>query len=292
MMERKEALSVILKNCQDNIAENGFKLTLPEKTDKNEAPVFVDGDTAYFEIAKNNLTVRISSHDQVLEILEKDGDDDFKNYQSSLMDLDSFDDRDLKSLANEVNMTITDAYGKKSVKAQKKAPATISKTAVKNGMSYDGNTLANRIASVYPELKDAYKENYEKYDEFLSEDFFVNHANAYIMKTIRENDKQMMKKLFKILSDTYENGTNDVQDLVVVTILGEIDNDPQLLENCRTYIQDDDFYKTLVAVNRYLASSAGKKAKKKLSNPPKYKPSKKKKGVMAAMLDSQQQQQL
>ena len=159
-------------------------------------------------------------------------------------------------------------------------------------MSYDANTLANRITTVYPELKDAYKENFQRYDEFLGEDFFVNHANAYIMETLRSNDKQKIKKLMRILSDTYENGTNDVQDLVVVTILGEIDNDQELLQKCREQITDDDFYDTLVAVNKYLASSAGKKAKELMKNPPAYKPPKKKNGgMMNSLMGMQPPQQ-
>ena len=173
---------------------------------------------------------------------------------------------------------------KKAKQATKKAPQTISKSAAKNGTAYDANTLASRIVTLYPELKDAYKENFQKYDEFLGEDFFVNHGNACVMRTIRSNDTQQLKKLFKILSEIYENGSNDVQDLVVVTILGEIDNDKELLEKCREYITDDDFYETLVAVNKYLASPAGKKAKELMKNPPAYKPPKKKNGGMMSSL--------
>lgn len=291
MFERKEALSLILKGCCDNFEANGFKVSVPENIEKGDAPVFTDGESAYIEITKNSLTVRLVSHDNILDISEKDGDGEFAKTASNLMDLDSFDERDIKSLCNEINDTVDSFYGKKAKKAAEKAPATISRTAVKNGMSYDANTLANRIATLYPELKEEYKDNFQRYDEFLAEDFFVNHANAYIMETIRSGDKQMLKKLFKILSDIYENGTNDVQDLVVVTILGEINNDKELLERCSAEITDDDFRDTLYAVNAYLASSAGKKAKEKLNNPPKYKPRKQKKGMMASMLQNQMPQQ-
>ena len=87
-------------------------------------------------------------------------------------------------------------------------------------------------------------------------------------------------------SEIYENGSNDVQDLVVVTILGELNNDERLLANCRAQITDDDFYETLVAVNKYLASPAGKKAKELMKNPPAYKPPKKKQGMMASMMQN------
>ena len=100
-----------------------------------------------------------------------------------------------------------------------------------------------------------------------------------------------MKKLFKILSEIYENGSNDVQDLVVVTILGEIDNDEKLIAKCREEITDEDFYETLVAVNKYLASPAGKKAKELMKNPPAYKPPKKKQGMMSQMMQNSMPQQ-
>ncbi len=294
MLDRNEALQLILKGCTENFTANDFEVKAPEGLEKDAAPIFEDGESMFIEIAKNDLTVRLVSHDNLLDIMEQNGDGDFAKVSSNLLDLEDFGERDIKSLINEIKDTVDSSYGKKSRKAaaqSKKAPATVSKTAVKNGMSYDANTLANRLTNVYPELKDAYKENFQKYDEFLGEDFFVNHANKYIMETLRGNDAQKIKKVMRILSDTYENGSNAVQDMVVVTILGEIDNDKELLEKCKNEITDEDFYTTLVAVNQYLASPAGKKAKNLLENPPKYKPKKEKKGFMSQMMEASMQQQ-
>lgn len=292
MLDRKEALSLILKGCTDNFTAQGFKINVPENIEKGDDPIFTDGEQLYIEIEKNDLVVRLQSHDNLLDINEGSKEGEFKRHESNLLDLETFDERDIKSLCNEINDTIIRSYGKKSARMAKKAPVPVSKSAAKNGVTaYDANTLANRIATLYPELKDAYKANYETYGEFLGEDFFVNHANKYIMDTIKGNDKQQMKKLFKILSDIYENGSNDVQGLVVVTILGEINNDKELLEKCREQITDEDFYETLVEVNAYLATAAGKKSRKLLENPPKYKPKKEKKGGMMSALAGQMPQQ-
>ena len=282
MLERKEALTLILKNCSDKFEQIGFTADA----------VCENSDEAYVDFTKDDITIRLVSHDNLLDVTEKAGEGDFVKVESNLLDLETYEDRDIKSLSNEICETVGSSYGKKARQAVKKAPQTISKSAAKNGTEYDANTLASRISTLYPELKDAYKENFQTYDEFLGEDFFVNHANKYIMETIRSNDAQTMKKLFKILSDIYENGSNDVQDLVVVTILGEIDNDQKLLDKCREYIEDDDFYDTLIAVNKYLASSAGKKAKELMKNPPAYKPPKKKSGgMMSSLMNMQPQQQ-
>ena len=93
-----------------------------------------------------------------------------------------------------------------------------------------------------------------------------------------------MKKLFQILNEIYEDGTNDTQSLIAVTILGELNNDQILLARCVDYMSET-LAPPVIEVNRYLASAAGKRAKKKLLNPPIYKPKKKKKpGLLAQMM--------
>ena len=282
MLNRNDALALVLKGCTEKFEQLGF----------TSASVCENGDEAYVDFTKDDITIRLVSHDNLLDVTDKSGEGDFVKTESNLLDLDEIDERDIKSLCNEICDTVGSSYGKKARQAAaKKTPHTISKSAAKNGTEYDANTLASRISTLYPELKDAYKENFQTYDEFLGDDFFVNHANKYIMETIRGNDKQQMKKLFKILSEIYENGSNDVQDLVVVTILGEIDNDEKLIAKCREEITDEDFYETLVAVNKYLASPAGKKAKELMKNPPAYKPPKKKQGMMSQMMQNSMPQQ-
>lgn len=283
MLNRNDALNAILKGCTEKFEDNGFKLV---------APVQEENETAYVEFAKGDLTIRLLSHDNLLDIMEKVEDGEFVKTESNLLDLDDCDERSIKSLCNEINDTVVSSHGKKARQVAKKAPTTVSKTAAKNGANYDAYTLASRIVTVYPELKDALKDNVQTYPEFLGDDFFVNHANKYIIDTIRANDKQKIKKLFKILSDIYENGTNDVQDLVVVTILGELNNDKELIDRCLEEVADDDFAQTIVAVNKYLASGAGKKAKALLNNPPKYKPPKQKKqSMMSSLMGMQPPQQ-
>lgn len=279
MLERTEALELILKGCTEKFKDNGFELT---------TPVTSEDETAFVEFTKGDLTVKLLSHDNLLDIMEKVSDGEFVKTESNLLDLEDCDERSIKSLCNEINDTVVSSHGKKARQvATKKAPHTVSKSAAKNGANYDAYTLASRITQVYPELKDALNENVQTYSEFLGDDFFVNHANRLIMETIRFNDQKTIKKLFKILSDIYENGTNDVQDLVVVTILGELNNEQELLDRCLAEITDDDFAQTVVAVNKYLASGAGKKAKELMKNPPAYKPPKKKNGgLMSSMMQN------
>ena len=156
-----------------------------------------------------------------------------------------------------------------------KAPATVSKAAAKSGaMAYDPITLATKFAGMFPLLKDEIKNNINTYGEFLCEDFFVNHANKYIMDAIRSNNPQQMKKVFNILGEVYEDGTNEVQSLIAVTILGEIKNDPVIIQRIIPYLTDT-MLEPVLAANERLAKS--KSSQLRLQNPPKYKPKKQKK---------------
>ena len=129
---------------------------------------------------------------------------------------------------------------------------------------------------MYPELREMYKANIEKYGDFLAEEFFREYGTPAAMQTIRQNDKQRMKKLFNLLDDIYEDGTNETQSLIAVTILGAMHTDPQLVENAKEYMSET-LAQPVLAVVRYLNSPAGKRAEKKLENPPPYKPKRRRK---------------
>ena len=97
-----------------------------------------------------------------------------------------------------------------------------------------------------------------------------------MLDTIRKNDKLKMKKLFGLLNEIYEDGTNEIQGLIAVTILGSMNNDQELIANCVDYMCKD-MLGPVIQINKYLASSSGKGARMRLENPPPYKPKKAKK---------------
>lgn len=206
----------------------------------------------------------------------------------TLLDENS-DSKDVKYVINEFADTLDKKFSAKVAAVKKpvqKAPQTVSKTAVKNGSFYDANTLASRLCLIFPELRPYYKENIAAYGEFLGEEFFSKYGTEKILGAIKENDPQTMKKLFQLLNEVYEDGTNDTQSLIAVSILGGLDNDQILLARCVDYMSTT-MAPPVIEVNKYLASMKGKKAKKKLKNPPAYKPKKQKKQGMFAQAMSQ-----
>ena len=208
---------------------------------------------------------------------------------ASLFD-DNSDDKDVRFIVSETAESLQTKFDKKAPTTRKpsqKGPQTVSKTAVKHGSFYDANTLASKLCIVFPDLRPAYKEHLAAYEgDFLGEEFFMTYGTKYVIDAIKENNPHTMKKMFQILNEIYEDGTNDTQSLIAVTILGELNNDQILLARCVDYMSET-MAPPVIEVNKYLASAAGKKAKKNLLNPPAYKPKKQKKPGMFAQAMAQ-----
>lgn len=286
-----------------NVSEN-YKAVLDGLAEKLTALGFTKcTDTAEEEAG---ICTRYAGEKGVIAITHKDGiialmggedlenvNDTPKKLAASLLE-DNADAKDVKYVVNEMADTLQTKYGQKKAIQKKpqsnKGPQTVSKTAVKNGSFYDPNTLASKLCLVFPELREPYKATLAEYGEFFGEDFFKEYATEKVIGAIKENNPATMKKMFQILNEIYEDGTNDTQSLIAVSILGELNNDQILLARCVDYMSET-MTPTVIEVNRYLASLSGKSAKKKLLNPPAYKPKKEKKqsAFMKAMNESMAQ---
>ncbi len=290
MLERNYALNLIIKGIEGTINNVGLKVEYPDGVRPPEAPVKLEGNKAIIMYRGDKGRVRIEHEGDKLALYvakadENDTpDNDMMRASQNLLDLESFDERDLKYIFEEYIETIEKAFNTKTAVNSKKLPTPVSRTQAKNGsLSYDANTLGDRFTKLYPELREEYKNNVTLYDEFLAEDFFVNHGNKLVEETIRKNDKTQVRKLFNLLNDIYEDGTNDTQSLVAVTIIGvTISDNPELLDTCKEYFSET-MRENVLQIIDYLSHSKG--AKMRLQNPPLYKPQKqKKKGMVSSML--------
>ena len=146
------------------------------------------------------------------------------------------------------------------------------------------DSLANRFGVLYPDLKDAVKQNISDYGEFLPETFFTEIGTPRVLEVIRNGSEAERKKLFKMLGEVYEDGTNEVQDVIGVTILGAMKNDPALMEVADRYMTD---YMSgpVHEINKITARK--NRLTKRLANPPAYKPKKKKTGILQNALNQQ-----
>lgn len=292
MIELNTVLSTIITELQPTTDKLDFKIVIPDNIEKGELPIFQRGSGAYIAYEGSKGKLRILFSDNKIRLLsgekeaKSEDDSDYTLLASYLMILDEYDLKDAKSVTNEIAENLTEAYSpKKIAKRQQtvKAQATVSRSAVKNGaLLYDPATLAIRLAALYPEIKDEYKNHLEKYDEFLCENFFTTVVNPLVFATIRTNNPQQMKKLFNILNEIYEDGSNEVQDVIIVTMLSSYDYQGDMLQNVLKYVSDT-IVEPFIAVNKKVKTS--KTVQMRLANPPKYKPKKQKKKAMSSILN-------
>lgn len=283
-------LNDIYRNMSATVAECGFEPVIPAETEKGELPAVENSGRITIEYKGENKAVKVEYFNNKITLFgaKKEGEilpSDFSSLSVALLEAETANEKDARFVANEFGETLVESFGTKTQKPTKnKLPQPVSKAAAKSGMvTYDANTLANRFTAIYPELREEYKANCEKYGVFLPEDFFVNHGNALVHATIKENNPAKMKKLFNLLNDIYEDGNNDVQSVIAVTILGSLNNDQEMLAACVDYMSDD-MTAPVINVNKFLASKSGKGAKMRLENPPQYRPKKEnKKGVMSSL---------
>lgn len=270
----------VLDSLESTLSSLGFEKSSDLSAGENDVSAVYSGEKGAIKFKYENEIVSVFSADTEEEL------DSAKKLVASLLP-EKGDEKDVKYVVNELTDSLNDRFGKKAAvkkTAAKKAQQTVSKNAVKNGSSYDPNTLASKLCLVFPELREPYRQNIEDYGEFMGEKFFTEYGTEKVINAIRQNNPQTMKRLFQILNDIYENGTNDTQSLIAVTILGELNNDKILLARCVDYMSET-MAPPVIEVNRFLSTPAGKRAKKKLLNPPAYKPKKKKKpGFLSQMM--------
>lgn len=273
-MELNEVFNIIEKNLSNTNSELGFKVS-----DRADDAVSFSGDKGTYRVA----------YDSKQKVLSfeccYDNDEEYKTVSRSLFELDGATDKDAKSVSNEFQDEIEHLFkSRKKVDLDKvKMPKSVSRTKAKNGIvSYDVDSLANRFGALYPEFKNDIKRNVVAYGEFLPETFFMEIGTPKVIDVIKNGTPEEQKKLFKMLGEVYEDGTNEVQDIIGVTILGEMKNDPEMMAVADKYMTDymsgpvHEINKLTAKKNRFT---------KKLANPPAYKPKKKNKFSLANQLN-------
>ena len=263
-MEKIQVMEILYNNISSVMTQCGFQPEYQEGARKTGCPAYERGEAAVMDFSGEKGVTRLVFNADRIHLLfaAKDAirtdDSAFTRDTTYLFVLDEYTEKDAKGIANEINEYMTDTFVvKKKTAVKAKNIATVSRTAARSGaLMYDPITLATKLAAIYPELKEKITKNIEDYGEFLCEDFFVNHANKYVEETIRENNPQKMKRLFNIICEIYEDGTNEVQSLVCVTALGFIQNDPELLQRNLPYLADS-MVEPVFAGSKKLKSSKG-----------------------------------
>ena len=281
-MQLNDAFKIMDKNLSETNQTLGFR-----KVKETENALYYTGEQGHYRISFDGES------DILAFEVAYDGEPETAEYSvisKTLFEVESADEKEARSASNEMLDEVERLFkAAKKVNLDKvKMPKSVSRSKAKRGaVSYDVDSLANRFGTTYPDLKEEIKRNIVQYGEFLPETFFMECGNARVMQVIRSGSEAERKKLFKMLGEVFEDGTNEVQDIIAVTILGEMKNDPELMAVADKYMTEymagpvHEVNKITAKNNRYT---------KKLANPPAYKPKKKKSFSLSNAIDASRQQ--
>ncbi len=266
-MELQQIFNIIEKNLSQTNQELGFK-----KLSRDDASIVFSGELGIYRLVYTEGDNIIS-----FECAYEDSGEgtEYNTIARNLLVPDETDEKEAKSIANDMVDEVERMFKvKKKVDLDKvKMPKAVSRNSAKKGtLSYDVDSLANRFGTLYPEFKNDIKQNIVDYGEFLPETFFTEHGNAKVLDVIKNGTAAEQKKLFKMLGEVFEDGTNEVQDVIGVTILGEMKNDPEMMEVADRYM-NEYMAGPVHEINKITAKN--NRFTKKLKNPPAYKPKKK-----------------
>ena len=266
-MDIIEAYKLIEKNLEAVNKELGFSKVKAE----DDAPTF-KGEKGLYRLSYDSEG-QILSFECAYE--DKGGETQFNTISKSLFEVDEADERACRSAANEIGDEVKSLFAaRKKVDLEKvKMPKGVSRGQAKSGViSYDTDSLANRFGVLFPDLKDDIRRNIAEYGEFLPETFFTEIGTARVLDVIKNSTQAEQKKLFKMLGEVYEDGTNEVQDIIGVTILGAMRNDPKMMAVADQYMTEY-MAGPVHEINKITARNG--RLSKRLKNPPPYKPKKK-----------------
>lgn len=155
-----------------------------------------------------------------------------KSLSSWLMEFDRCTAKDVNMISNDF-MDIMAGSTKKSVQNKPKK---------KNGSdesSVTGLFFANRMASMFPELKDKIQSEKKETGDVKIASFTENEILPCVEDfLISEKNKSRIKKFGNLLSDLYHSGTLDVRSVITMGILNGINN-KTAEENLRGAVSDE-----------------------------------------------------
>ncbi|MDO5448077.1 MAG: hypothetical protein Q4F70_00530 [Clostridia bacterium] len=268
MVSNKDALQTLIKSIDGTMAAAKFALTSAKAPEELADPITYEGE--YGE-------VELKIEENVLNVNCKALGTDWKTVTQTLFDPseEEWDDKATKSTANAICEAVSTYYGTECVfpgKAAKAASGSkkdakviavdpqenIKKSKKKEAVaSYEPEALAIRMENIFQDLKGEMVNNIEKYEIFLPEEYFETLVTPRILEAIKLNDRPTLKKIFNTFNNFYDEGDNNMQSLIVVSILGmNLAKDDTLLEKCESFM-DDNLKAAVTPVVTYLKTGKG-----------------------------------
>lgn len=153
-----------------------------------------------------------------------------KSISAWLFDPENDTEKEAKSIAEDFANTFSGTSRQKAMKKKKKSDD-------ENNVS--SLFLINRIANIFPELKDAVQEEKECYENFRGVTFAKEKALPLIKETlIKGEPKDKFKKLCTVFNNLYDSGDLDTRGIITIIFLNSID-DEIARENIKTQLSEN-----------------------------------------------------
>lgn len=215
-----KAFNIIEEQLNTELSKRNFKL---DKVN-NLSSTFSNGDVKYkIEYDENNKKFILSL---------STSDENYKNISVWLFEPKDDSEKEAKSIANDfVDSISVSKKMKNGRKANKKSEESNS----------DLLFMANRFATIFPELKEDIKFEKENFETFRGITFTREKILPLFLGVVNSGQPaDKFKKICSTLNNLYDNGNFDVRSCVTIVILNSIpENNKKILEKLEKNLSDD-----------------------------------------------------
>lgn len=262
-MENKinKAFDIIESNLTEELNKLDFeKINKKLNVNGHNATVFKGKNIAYALLYNKNKNL----FELYNCFVEKDEiDEQWINVSTWLFDPNEHSIKDAKAISNDFVESVS---SKKKTQVIKK-----SKKKSQDDKTVDSLFLINRLANIWPEIKENIKNEKQNYEEFRAVTFVKENILPKFVGSIPKNDAKVLKKLGNVLSDMYKVGNLDVRGIITIVLLNSIESET-----------DENKIKPYLSDELQKAWKYSKKIKNKKIKPEK--PKKKKRSIFAETL--------
>ncbi len=152
--------------------------------------------------------------------LEDNKEEVGKSVSAWLFDPENDTEKEAKAIAEDFKDTLCGSSGQKTLRNIKKKKKSDDENNVNSLF------LMNRIANIFPELKDAVQEEKECYENFRGVTFAKEKALPLVKETlIKGEPKDKFKKLCTVFSNLYDSGDLDTRGIITIIFLNSIEDE-------------------------------------------------------------------
>lgn len=221
-----KALKIIDEKLAEVLTKRGFT----NISEAENSLLFAKGEDGYkvfFDADKNKF--------ELLECCLENGNITSEKVLSTwLFDPQNDTEKEVKDVAADFAETLGGAVGSVGKKASAKKKR-------KNDEENNSNPLflMNRIASIFPELKEAVQEEKNTYEDFRAVTFAREKALPLIKEILTSGEpRDKFKKLCTVFSNLYTSGDLDTRSIITIVFLNAID-EPAAREKISAAVSDE-----------------------------------------------------